>query len=199
MNEKHTNEHDRHVHDTHTHNTCIHETQEHSHGHDHHDHTPQSEHTHECNHDHSHDHAHSHNHTHHDNCDCPDCASDAATAVVEQALRFGKAAPLTLERTQRVAVLEQRITQALNHIAELIAVEGVIPGHLKALLQYGSNSIAFSSTIAGEVSVLRSAGVTKQDVTDTCTFTLNVISALPSEADLDTLWDNLLDELTRLT
>lgn len=172
---------------------------EHTHHHVHHESCGHAHHDHE-HHDHTHhengDHAH-HAHHHDDGCDCPDCASDTASAVTAQALRFGKSASLTFEQACGVSQLEQCIIEAINHIAEQLSIENVIPGHIKALLQYEDKSIAFSSTMVGEVAVLPTAGASREDVTDMCIVTLNAISALPGDVDLDALWEQLLDELAQ--
>ena len=100
-----------------------------------------------CEHHHGHCHGHSHEHHHdHDHEHC--CGHDhphghdghGAHALLDNAL--------TLSGSWRYPgpVPEERVEDGLRELAALLAEDGAILGHIKALLQCGENGVAFSIT-----------------------------------------------------
>ena len=102
-------------------------------GHDH-------DHSHE--HDHGHDHGHGHDHEH-----------GQAQEIVENALVISRSWTRESDTPVRAEELEKLTADGLEKIAVLLSTDGMILGHIKALLGCGSGRSALSVTRLGIVDI----------------------------------------------
>lgn len=127
-------------------------------------------------HDHHGQEEHHHHHHHH------------GEEVVDSALilsRSGRMAGGEMSREEAV----QRGSRALLALAEAVAVEGVVLGHIKALLSCGGVDCTLSVTRTGTCDVLLSE---EREVRGLWTATVNLISMVPAREDLEPLLRNLI-------
>lgn len=124
---------------------------------------------------HCHDHhgqeTHHHHHHHH------------GEKVVDSALILSRSGPVAGGEMSRAEAVE-RGSRALLALAEAVAVEGVVLGHVKALLSCGGVDCTLSVTRAGTCDVLLSE---EREVRGCWTATVNLISMVPAREDLEPL------------
>ncbi len=126
------------------------------------------------NHDHEHDHHHHHHHHH-------------GEEVVDSALvlsRTGDMAGGEMDREEALA----RGRAVLLDLAAAVAVEGMVLGHVKALLSCGETRCTLSVTRAG---VCDAAALEGPEVRGAWTAVVNLISLHQPETDLEPIFRRL--------
>ena len=125
---------------------------------------------------HHHDHDHDHHHHHHH-----------GEEVVDSALVLSRAGVMAggeMDREEAVA----RGRTVLLDLAAAVAVEGMVLGHVKALLSCGETRCTLSVTRAGTCDVPAPEG---PPVRGTWTATVNLISLHKPETDLEPIFRQL--------
>lgn len=109
---------------------------------------------------------------------------DEARELVENAFVFSKKEELRLERAMPLAALERALDSALRGAARQFGVEGVILGHMKALLRSGGEWAAYSITRLDSADKTYSPGWRPEEYVEQIELTVNIISAVqPNELD----------------
>lgn len=126
-----------------------------------------------------------HDHSHHDHgpgCTCGCHGGQDAHALIDGALVLSRTwsregcAPIS------GAALEGRVAASLRQIAALLAEDGVIFGHIKALLRCGEDSVALSITRVDEVDRTAAGAWPPPAPVTGWTLTVNVLSLVHTEA-----------------
>jgi hypothetical protein len=132
--EQHEHENERHAHDHHDHHEHDHER----HAHDHHSHE---------HHDHEHDHGDAHSHA---------TIDEYGISVMEH--EGALVASLSLDIPGGHDAAEKALAAKLEALAQAVAAEGGVVGHIKASLA-GEISVSTLSTTGGAVRISRGSGV----------------------------------------
>lgn len=151
-----------------------------------------SGHIHEENHSHGpgctcgcHDHDHHHHH-HHDH------AGDPAHSLTDNALVLSGKWTARLPEPATAAEVADRVAARLMAVVQPLAVDGAVAGHVKALIQCGSGSMALSVTRLGTVDSAQGMGWKPDTLVRRYDVTVNVLSLLNMDAvtreDLDRLF-----------
>ncbi len=159
------------------------------HEHHHHDHE----------HEHHHDHEHEHHHHHHDGEECsdPNCGCHDhhhhhhGEEVIENALIYSRAGRFSSENPLTLGEAADKVRGVLLAIADVLAVEGMVLGHVKALLHADNASCTLSSTHVGECTLTYTAEGSPESRASEWELTVNVISAVKPENDPIGLLDPL--------
>ena len=143
-------------------------------------------------HDHGHDHAHSHGHGPDCPCGCHNPGgADPARKLLEGALVLSRSWSRTSSPAIPAAELADRVAGGLRHIAALLAENGVVFGHIKALLRCGTDSVTFSITRLDNVDRITVGGWPPPQPVEAWELTVNVLSLV----DNGTVDYALLEEL----
>ena len=128
-----------------------------------------------------HDHHHHHDH-----------AGDPAHSLVDNALVLSGRWTVHLPEPATAGEVAQSVAVKLTALAKPLAVDGAVPGHVKALIKCGSGSAALSVTRLGKVDGARGTGWKLDDLVRRYEVTVNVLSLLNTDAvtqaDLDRLF-----------
>lgn len=138
-----------------------------------------------------------HNEHHHDHG--PDCACGChggrdAHALIDGALVLSRTWSREGCAPVSGAALEGRVTVSLRQIAALLAEDGVIFGHIKALLRCGEDSVALSITRLDEVDRIAVGAWPPPAPVTGWTLTVNVLSLAHTGAVDLPLLDRLFAE-----
>ncbi|NLA85904.1 MAG: hypothetical protein GX847_01200 [Clostridiales bacterium] len=138
----------------------------------------------DCHHGHGHQgHGHDHyNHSHEHHREAEELVEFALKKSVRRALYFDT--PVSAK-----AVALEKLS-ALSEIAELIAFEGVILGHIKALLDFGERKVSISITRLDECR--QSFDGWDDFEAESCILTVNILSLHNAGAVLDEYMEKLL-------
>ena len=131
---------------------------------------------------HCHSHAHSHEHGH---------AGDEVHALLDGALTLSQSWEHTCRTPVSAADLEARVTDGLCQIASLLAENGAVLGHIKALLQSGEDGVALSITRTDTVDRATVGAWPPRHPVDTWSLTVNVLSLAHAEAVTPELLERL--------
>jgi len=132
-------------------------------------------------------------HEHSDHCDCSDsnCAhehhdecTDKARAVVENSLRYSDKKWVALDAPAALGEIEASVRIKLLRIAENLAVDGVVLGHIKAIITAGTNSCVLSVTKVNKADVKYIGGWDGEVVVREYSLTVNVLSIVNTELDV---------------
>ena len=153
---------------------------------DHHDH--EHEHKHhdddcDCGHDHHDNGAHEHDHGGHDHKHSP------AEEFVESALKQSARRVVLLDAPTSAKAIAAQKMATLSEIAERVAFEDIILGHIKALIDFGEQKVLVSITRLDECK--QSFDWDDFEVSSYI-FTVNVLSLHNADAQLDDLMERLL-------
>ena len=140
---------------------------------EHHDHNCDCGHDHELNCDCGHDHHHEHS---------------KAEAFAESALKQSARRVIFLDAPTSAKAIATQKMATLSEIAERVAFEDIILGHIKALLDFGEQKITISITRLDECN--RSFDWDDFDV-ESYIFTVNVLSLHNVDAELGDLMEQL--------
>ncbi len=147
-------------------------------------------------HDHSHDHGpdcacgcnnphHNHHHHHGPDCDCGcNHHDEGAEAIIENALIISQKAMLSLGPPVAARQILAELIEAMSEIARLVAVEEVVLGHIKALLdcEAGKAAVSITRLDAPDISF---TGQWQEEMPLECySLTLNVLSLANTDADI---------------
>ena len=143
------------------------------------------------NHDHDHHHHDHHHHEHGDDCDCGHEHEhhDEAEAFAESALRKSARRVVMLDTPTSAREIAAKKMAALSEIAELVAFEDIILGHIKALLDFGETKVTISITRLDEC---KQSFDWADFLVESYIFTVNILSLHNVDTDLDDLWERLL-------
>ena len=146
-----------------------------------------------CGHEHHHDHdehcgcGHEHHHDHDEHCGCGHDhhhhGHELGEQIIHSAYTFSHEGVLNGEPVTLVDAMD-RVEKALLTASERIEVEGIIPGHLKALLKAGDVHAVLSVTRPGHCD--RTCPQLPADAR-TWALTVNLISAVCPEHEPDDL------------
>ncbi|WP_294552435.1 hypothetical protein [uncultured Pseudoflavonifractor sp.] len=130
-----------------------------------------------------HDHDHHHHHGH---------ADDPAHGLVDNALVLSGKWTVHLPEAAAAGAITQSVAVKLTALAKPLAVDGAVAGHVKALIQCGSGSMALSVTRLGTVDRAQGMGWKPDTLVRRYDVTVNVLSLLNTDAvtreDLDRLF-----------
>ena len=138
-----------------------------------------------------HEYSRSHHH-HHDHDRHGHAPHDEAHELVDRALVLSKSWRWDGASAVSLGDLEARVVKGLGKVAEKLAFEDMIVGHIKALLRCGEGCVSYSITRLGDVDrgVLGSWPDHRAD--DSLELTVNILSLVNtdavSEAELDRLF-----------
>ena len=90
-------------------------------------------------------------HDHHHHHDHPALAGDPAHSLVDNALVLSGKWTVHLPEPATAAEVAQRVAVRLAALAQPLAVDGAVAGHIKALIACGGQSAALSVTRLGKV------------------------------------------------
>ena len=128
---------------------------------------------------HSHYDCHAEHHHDHEHCSCHD--HHHGEQVIESALVFSRTGQLLGGKPLALREAAEAVRSALLAAAELVAIEGIVPGHLKALLRHGETRCTLSVTRAGICDVLLPP---ETDQPLPWELTVNIISAIRPTGDI---------------
>ncbi len=135
---------------------------------------------------HSHHHAHGH-HEHHD-----PAQQDEAHELVDHALILSKHWQWDHSSAVRLQDMEARVVDGLQQLAEKLAFEDMIAGHIKALLRCGGAAVSFSVTRLHDVDRNELGSLSARSADDGPELTVNILSLVNTdavtEAELDRLF-----------
>ncbi len=120
-----------------------------------------------------HEHEHEHHHDHQD---------DPVHNLMEGALTLSKKWTYAFHTPISAAELEERITNGLHRVSSLLAVNGAVIGHVKALVQSGEDAVTFSVTRVDTVDRSILGNWTPQRPISACSLTVNILSLAHTEA-----------------
>ena len=157
----------------------------HDHPHDHHDHDCA------CGHDHARTNARGdHNCSHSHGCDDDhprDHARRHGEEAVDNALVLSRSGRLAAPGPLTAGQAVERTKEVLLAVADAVAIEGIVPGHVKALLSHGDVRCTLSVTRNGVCDVLLPAC---RDAAD-WDVTVNIISVVKPPGDPSDLLDRV--------
>ena len=148
-------------------------------------------------------HIHEENHSHGPGCTCGchnqdhhhhhhDHAGDPAHSLTDNALVLSGKWTARLQEPATAAEVADRVAARLMAVAQPLAADGAVAGHVKALIQCGSGSMALSVTRLGTVDSAQGMGWKPADMVRQYEVTVNVLSLLNTDAvtreDLDRLF-----------
>lgn len=129
-----------------------------------------------------HDH---HAHEHGPDCSCGCHGHSDASDLVSDALRFSKKADISLDIPISAKELEVQIAALLDEAARRIGEGGAVLGHIKALAKCDGDAASFSVTRVGAVDKTYIGGWKKREAIQVYTLTLNILSVINTDANLD--------------
>ena len=141
--------------------------------------------------------SHHHDHTHGPDCTCgchggeKHAGADAAHALIDGALVLSRTWDRTGVSPVSGEALEERVVSALRRVAALLAEDGVIFGHIKALLRCGADSVALSITRLDAVDRIAVGAWPPPRPVEEWTLTVNVLSLTHTDAVDATLLESL--------
>lgn len=134
---------------------------------------------------HAHDLGHANHHEHGPDCDCGCHGHSDASDLADSALRFSKKADIFLKSPISAKELEARIAGLLDEAAHRIGEGGAVLGHIKALAKCGGDAVSFSVTRVGAVDKTYMGGWEKRGAIESYCLTLNILSVINTQADMD--------------
>lgn len=142
----------------------------------------------------SHTHEHEHDHMHGPFCTCG-ChehgGADAAHQVMDSALVLSQSWSRTCRPPIPAGELADRVAGGLRHIAALLAEDGVVFGHIKALLRCGGDSVTFSITRLDDVDRITVGCWPPPHPVEAWDLTVNVLSLVNTGAVTGALLEEL--------
>ena len=129
-----------------------------------------------------------------ESCDCGDshCTHNhhakpqsVAQATVENALKYSKKKMIVMDDPAALSEVEASVCAKLLAIADKLAVDGAVLGHIKAVItiEHGSCAISVTKTCKADVKYI--GGWDKMRVVDGYSLTVNVLSIANAEFDVD--------------
>jgi len=114
---------------------------------------------------------------------------DQAEKLVESALRISLKRDIRLDAPVAVELIEARLAMRLEGLAASVAVDGVVLGHIKALVQAEGGALALSVTRIGSIEPRYRGNWEGQAPICAFEVSLNVLSLIRPTSDIDTLLD----------
>lgn len=130
----------------------------------------------------SHQHHHGHRHDHGPDCTCGCHGGQDAHNLIDGALVLSRTWSREGCSPISGAALEGQVTDGLCQIAGLLAEDGVIFGHIKALLRCGEDSVALSITRLDGVDRIAAGTWPPPAPVTGWTLTVNVLSLAHTDA-----------------
>lgn len=134
-------------------------------------------------------------HIHAHDCDCgehhhhhkhgPDCGHSHAEDIVENALVYSRKGEVQLAQLVAAEELLQSVTEKVGTLADLVAVDGAVLGHVKALLECPAGKAGISFTQAGVPGIIRHSGWNGEMQVKSGTLVLNVLSLVNTDAPVE--------------
>lgn len=153
-------------------------------------------------HEHHHDHEHGPDcgcghHHHHDHecgpdCDCGHHHSEAA-GVVEKALVFSREGPVIFSAPRAAEAVLSELAAKIRDIAALVAIDGFVVGHVKALLRSEVGQAGISITRLDSPDLTRLSGWEGQREISRCDLSLAVLSLANTDADVEAACQKLYE------
>ena len=120
-------------------------------------------------------HNHDHHHHHHDHAGAP------AHSLTDNALVLSGKWAVRLPEPATAAEVADRVAARLMAVAQPLAADGAVAGHVKALIQCGSGSMVLSVTRLGTVDSAQGMGWKPADMVRQYEVTVNVLSLLNTD------------------
>lgn len=133
-------------------------------------------------------------HVHSEHCDCGDanCShhhhhspEDAARATVENALKYSAKKDIALESSAALSEIEATVRSILLVVAEKVAVDGIVLGHIKAVIKTEYGSCAISITKANCADAQYIGAWEEHKVVNQYSLTVNVLSMANTQLDVE--------------
>ena len=149
-----------------------------------------SEHSHDkdcgCGHDHELDHEHDHDHG-----GIPHEHDPEAEALIEGSLIVAKTGAMRFDTPVSADDAVARLADGLDRIAQALAVDGLVAGHIKALLTCDAGSTTVSVTRVGTADIVNHENWVGTTQIDQAQLALNMLSVVNADVDAEAMAEEL--------
>ena len=143
--------------------------------------------------DHSCDSDHPHDHSHGIDCDC-ECNQEDIEAedIVNNALIVSRKGTVSFNTPVKAEKALASISANITSIAEQLAVDGFIAGHIKALVECSAGKATVSITRLDTIDVVEHNGWHPEEIVTSCILSTNFLSIENTNVPVDKLINEVL-------